>query len=321
MSLPDPAIDRSQGIGASEAAIVLGLDKRRTPFDLWLEKTGKRPHFEGNRYTLMGKKLEPVIAELYAEERGVELQTAEAKRHADLPILWSTPDRLVVGSPLGLECKAVLSPSAAREYGDDSFPARHAVQCALGMACFDLPSWDLAALIGVDLRVYRIERDREMEARLLALLAAWWQKHIVDGEAPKIDGSDAAAAYIESRYPKNSGRMLEATTPEARAMLSVMRDSRLVLDAATDRYEHAANMIRDMIADADGIEAPDIGKVTWRKNKDSVSVDWQAMAGHLADTDDQERIDALKASFTKTRPGSRVLRCNFAEPSSSEMTP
>lgn len=50
---------RSSGIGASEAAAVLGVCKFKTPYQLWLEKTNRVPKFEGNVYTEAGKAVEP----------------------------------------------------------------------------------------------------------------------------------------------------------------------------------------------------------------------------------------------------------------------
>lgn len=43
MSLTAENIEnRKKGIGASECAIVLGLCKYKSPYELWLEKTGRK---------------------------------------------------------------------------------------------------------------------------------------------------------------------------------------------------------------------------------------------------------------------------------------
>ncbi len=98
VSTLDPTFDRSTGIGASEVAALLGLDPRKTPLSLWLDKTGNAPPFEGNRFTEMGQRCEPVIADAYAEREGVELETCGTTRHPDLPHVFATPDRRVVGT-------------------------------------------------------------------------------------------------------------------------------------------------------------------------------------------------------------------------------
>lgn len=41
MSREEWLLSRQKGIGGSDAAVVLGLSKWKTPFELWLEKTGQ----------------------------------------------------------------------------------------------------------------------------------------------------------------------------------------------------------------------------------------------------------------------------------------
>lgn len=54
---------RSHGIGGSDMATILGLNRWKTPYDLWLEKTHKTtpPDISGKWAILKGHALEPVI--------------------------------------------------------------------------------------------------------------------------------------------------------------------------------------------------------------------------------------------------------------------
>ena len=57
---------RSHGIGGSDAAAVMGLNKYRSNLDLWKEKTGiKKNTFAGNPATEYGKRAEHHIRELF----------------------------------------------------------------------------------------------------------------------------------------------------------------------------------------------------------------------------------------------------------------
>ena len=47
---------RLSGLGASEVPAVLGLDPYRSPLDVYLEKTGVLPPFEGNNFTEWGNR-------------------------------------------------------------------------------------------------------------------------------------------------------------------------------------------------------------------------------------------------------------------------
>lgn len=54
---------RRKGIGGSDAAAILGVSPWTTPYDLWQDKTGARPHedISGKWAVQRGKALEPVI--------------------------------------------------------------------------------------------------------------------------------------------------------------------------------------------------------------------------------------------------------------------
>lgn len=56
---------RQNKIGCSEIATIIGWNPYKTAYDLFLEKVGKRPKFEGNFATERGKMLEPIALDLF----------------------------------------------------------------------------------------------------------------------------------------------------------------------------------------------------------------------------------------------------------------
>lgn len=267
----DPSFDRRSGIGASEAAVVLGLDPRRSPFDLWLEKTGKKAPFEGNAWTDLGNRFEPVIGGLYADLRSVTLKTVPTQRHREIATVFASPDFLHESDPIGVEAKAVFNPAEMGAWGESGgreFPTKFAVQCILQAAVFDLESVDLVGLIGGDLRIYRVDRDRDLEAKILSKLRAWWDAHVVQDVAPEMGGSKAANEWLQGRFPAESKPMLIADATETRQLIIELRDAKAALDDAQERFDTLKNATCAIIADAAGIEADGIGSVTWRKTAD-----------------------------------------------------
>lgn len=58
----DVTVDRQRYIGGSDIPAIMGISTFKTRFELLLEKAGlKEVEFTGNRYTVFGQKLEPVI--------------------------------------------------------------------------------------------------------------------------------------------------------------------------------------------------------------------------------------------------------------------
>jgi putative phage-type endonuclease len=89
---------RSKGIGGSEITSVLGLNPYQTPYALWEQKTGRVASFEGNKFTVAGNYLEPVVAQMFADQ-GFELYGGGDQHfsHEVHTFCIGTPDRFVKG--------------------------------------------------------------------------------------------------------------------------------------------------------------------------------------------------------------------------------
>jgi putative phage-type endonuclease len=101
MSEQTKPFDRMLGIGGSEIASVLGVNKFKSRKQLFLEKTGRGKEFKGNIYTEQGKKEEDRIADLYMERCKKELFTIYECKKVDtvfskqIPFLYASLDRLI----------------------------------------------------------------------------------------------------------------------------------------------------------------------------------------------------------------------------------
>ena len=93
-------LERRSGIGASEAAAVLGLSPWKTPLALYAEKIGAvaaKDLAAESEAVEWGKRLEEPIAQAYAEKTGrkvVNLGEFAIQRHKDLAFLMCTLDRV-----------------------------------------------------------------------------------------------------------------------------------------------------------------------------------------------------------------------------------
>jgi putative phage-type endonuclease len=180
--------ERSQGVGASEVGVILGLDDgfwdaaarkkvKRTWKDLLLEKTGQGPPYEENQYSEWGHRMEPVIAEWYTDTHGGVAEKS--------PLLWSprwsfafcSPDRVIVrdSEKHGLEIKN-RSNSKKSDWKEGPPPMVDA-QARWSMLVTEWDRWDIAVLInGNDARAYTLHRDLDWEAMALAEVSRFWEK-------------------------------------------------------------------------------------------------------------------------------------------------
>jgi putative phage-type endonuclease len=273
----DPEI-RAKGIGASEIAAVVGIDHRRSAFDVYAEKVGLLKRSEPTARMRWGKRLERVIADCYAEETKRNIVWYDKTLQHELRS-WQvfSPDAFVVeGEPVGgLDCKNVAWDQFERwgEAGTDSVPDTIALQCQWSCSAADLPWWDVAALAGGnDLRIYRVHRDAQIEAVLLQAGQAFWTNNVLPRVAPVIESTDAAREYLRQRYPRNIEVMRPAGEIE-RALIAEWQQVKEEFNRAEKRKDALQLQICDLIGDADGINFPvdepgKVGRVMWKLGED-----------------------------------------------------
>ncbi len=268
---------RQQVITATDIGAIAGLSPYRGPHDVWLDKMGMAPEWKDNPAMDWGRRLEGVVAERYAQDAGVELLQGEfIKREW----MGGTPDRLVKDKQLGLEVKTAGLHSAKNwgEDGTDEVPDSYAVQCHWYMALTGFPIWDIAVLIGgQDYRTYRLRRDDRIEKRLIEIGREFHEKHVLAKVAPPIDGSNGAADYLRSIFPKDSSAQILTASPEVDKAARALIQAKARLNEIEAEIQLHENAIKAAIGEASGVRGEG-WKVSWKKGKDALKVDWKAVA-------------------------------------------
>jgi predicted phage-related endonuclease len=306
---------RALSVGGSEVAALVGLDPNRDAFAIYAEKLGLVEREPPTPRMRMGKRLERIIAEVYAEETGqVVVWCDQTIRHAERTWQAYTVDAFVLGSDnphAGEIIQSVMrypirsvEPSKQTweikpfnaiglmdaknvswdqyplwgEAGTDQVPDRIACQIIWYLDATGLPWGDVAALFGGnDLRIYRINYDSNIADVLRGAAEEFVKNHLEPQIPPPIGHSDTAARYLKQKFPRNVEHVRKAT-PDEVMLLSRLKQEREVLAEAEARAAAVSNEVRQAIGDADGIKDPVLGKVTWRRTKDTIGTDWKAVA-------------------------------------------
>ncbi len=197
---------RKSGITATDVVVLAGLSPYRgaSPHSVWMEKTGlETPRFDSEALTL-GNMLEPITLSMLAQRRCLTLAPGDTAIHAAEKTHIATPDAFVenAGSPMRVgvaEVKAVGIHNA-RMWGDEDgdVPDHVLAQCAWQMHVVGVPVAYVGALIGTEIRTYRIERDADLEGALVETADRFWRDHVVTKKPPVPDGSDGSAAMVRA---------------------------------------------------------------------------------------------------------------------------
>lgn len=192
---------RRKGVGGSDAAAIVGLDRYRSPFDVYTDKLGLKPEIPDNEAMRQGRDLEQYVAERFMEATGKKVRRRNAMlQHPEYPFMIADIDRWVVGENAGLECKTT-SVLNKYKFSKGEFPPNYYVQCMHYMAVTGADRWYLAVLVlNKAYHVFTIERD---EAEIEALIKAekdFWENHIMKQIPPAPDGSEATSEAIKQLF-------------------------------------------------------------------------------------------------------------------------
>lgn len=194
---------RRQGIGGSDAAAIVGLDRYRSAFDVYAEKIGLKPEQPDNEAMRQGRDLEGYVASRFCEQTGKKVRRRNAiLQHPEHHWMLGNIDRWVVGENAGFEAKTTSVLNRAK-FNQGEFPPNYYVQCVHYMAVTGAERWYLAVLVlNKSFHVFTIERD---EAEVQALIAAekdFWENHVLKQIPPTPDGSESTSELIKTMYPE-----------------------------------------------------------------------------------------------------------------------
>lgn len=252
---------RSQYIGGSDAAAVVGLNAFSSPYSLWAEKTGRIPGFAGNLATEVGTFLEEFVAQKFAQETGKKV------RKCNLSFLnsqyhWAIAniDREIVGEDAGLEIKTTDSLNL-KKFKDGEYPSNYYAQMVHYLAVTGKKRWYLAVLIGnKEFKWFTLERDEDEIAALMAAEEAFWE-HVKTDTPPSVDGTEATSEAITTIYANNDDSFCDlsafaASLQEYTALKKQIKD-------LEEMAEESANRIKAFMGESGRGEC-DGYKVSWK---------------------------------------------------------
>lgn len=228
---------RSKGIGGSDAGIILGLNKYRTKFELWLEKTGQVEPVElDNEAIYWGNEMEDVVAKEFEKRTEKKVRRVNYMfSHPEHHFIKANLDRVVVGESALLECKTA-SAFLAKEWEGEEVPDTYLVQVQHYLGVTGKEVAYIAVLVGGNKFIWKeIKRDEELISIIFEAEKHFWEFHVLGGNAPELDGSSAAEQYLKERYER-AERFKQIILPsDAKTLLQqyqlVKENEKLVLDA------------------------------------------------------------------------------------------
>jgi len=259
---------RKQGLGATDCAAVMGLSPYRTPYELWLIKTGRAEEeaiLNDDRLRLRHAH-EETIAREYAFRNNCQLRRVnQTLFHKKYPFMLCNLDRVITGERKIVECKSssgFMRPTWGAT-GSDEAPMIYLLQVQHQMSVSGYEDSDIAALIDIDdYRIYRQPRNEKVIATIESACEKFWHEHVLaDVPPPPTTRGD-----LKLMYPINNGNFIEATA-EVLDYLDRLDNHKADIKAIEGEKEKVEKEIIQFIAAHDGIKLEDRILATFQANK------------------------------------------------------
>lgn len=299
---------RKHYITGTDAGKLIGVSPYGGKFAVWLDKTGRAAPVVETPAMKAGKKFESAILQTYAEEMNCKLEHVDGYNLITCdkyPRLGSSLDGWNHDLQIPVDAKNIKWKN--EKWGDawtDQFPEYYKAQLQVQMMVTGATFAHLAVMFsGQDFFIYSMEYDEDMAQKILDASDEFWP-FVERDKMPEADGSDEATEYIKSEFARGDAAAVKEPTEEILEALKGLQKAKLDEKDAQNRKTEFENRIKLFMGDATAIK----GVCTWNNNKDSVKTDWEQVASVALASMSAEDREKLIASYTKTKPGARVLR-------------
>ncbi|MFR7746817.1 MAG: YqaJ viral recombinase family protein [Eggerthellaceae bacterium] len=258
---------RKNGIGGSDVASIMGLNKYSSPLNVWLVKTGREesPDLSDNQAVEWGNRLEDVVADKFADEHP-ELQVR--RRNATMvsikrPWAFANIDRWVTdgkGNVGILEVKTVGMRRAAD--WDNGVPLYYLTQVTHYMSVTGYQyAWVAVLIGGQEFREYYIERDEQDIQAINDAVDTFWRDFVETDTAPALIGNDPEANALLSQHSDSSQEFISMLDEDV-SMIDELQAIKDQIDDLNHQKTLIENKIKELIGSNKGIET-ETKRVTW----------------------------------------------------------
>ena len=292
--------ERRLGIGGSDVAAILGINKYKTPHQVWLEKTGRTDpeDLSDNDRVHFGNVLEDTVAQEYARRAGCKVQRRNRPFvHDQAPWLRANVDRIVVGQHRVLECKTADAFTVKGNWGpcgSDEVPESYLLQVTHYMNVLGWDVADLAVLIGGnDFRIYHFDLNHELNEYVAGKLRDFWFNCVIADVPPE----PVTLEEINQFYKQDNGEAVSASSEVLEAWEERQRAAEIKKEADSIVKEQEAR-IKKFMGDNQILVGHDGKKLA----------SWKCQTSNRFDTTGFKKVHPeLAAQFIK-QSESRVFR-------------
>lgn len=265
MSREDWLMWRRKGIGGSDTSIVCGLNKYKSPVELWMDKSGMIDPEEAGEAAYWGSILEPIVRNEFSKRTSLKVTIEKhILQHSKHPFMLANVDG-IVNDPVYGKCifEAKTSSVYRIDEWENTIPEAYQLQVQHYMAVTGFKGAYVAVLIGGNQFKWQfIKRDDEIIKMLVKLEQDFWH-YVESNTPPPLDGSEAARLLLDRLYPNSKPDSKTALSDEAYDLILEYEEYQEKEKHAAELKEKAANKLKILLGENEtGIAGNKI--VSWK---------------------------------------------------------
>jgi len=274
-------LERTKGIGGSDASIILGINPWRSKLQLYKEKAEGLilKENEDNPNLVWGHILEPVIAEQYQKETGrVVASVPRQLIHKAYSHIHANVDRLILDyndEKRGFGVLEIKTKGAFINWNDDEIPPYYysQIQHYLSVTGYSWGSFCAFDLGKKKLIILDVDRDEDYIDNLIKEENKFWDL-VINKTPPEPDSSKACEEFLKNLYEKEvKGKELDLTiNKEANERALILSIVRQQIKELKEKESYCENVLMSIMGDAE-VGIGNGYKITWKKPKDSLKFD------------------------------------------------
>lgn len=284
MSREEWLLMRRRGIGGSDIAAILGLNKYKSAMGVYLDKVGETTLDDtAGEAAYWGNVLEDVVAKEFQQRTGQKVRRDNRMlAHPDHPYMIANLDRVLVGKREILECKT-SSAFRMKEWESDEIPAEYILQVMHYLAVTGYEAAWIAVLVGGQKFIHkRIERDEELVSYIIETADHFWNEHVMKRVPPAYDGSEASGDLLKRLYPTGEAGAEIELPEDAEPLIEQYHNASEQLDLYKKQKAEAENKLKALIGEAEiGLAQGHL--VEWKTVKARETLDSKALRAEHPD--------------------------------------
>lgn len=241
---------RTKGIGGSDVSVIAGLNKYKSAYQLWLEKTGQQmpQEDEGNDYIHFGNVFEPVIKQEFTRRTGIKVRAKRCLLQSDeYPFMIADLDGVINEGGEMCIFEAKTASAYKKEQWEGAVPQEYMLQVQHYMAVTGAKKAYIAALMGGNYFCFHeICRDEGLIKQIIELEFCFWNNNVLGMTEPPADGSPATTAFLNGQYGESSKGTIELPQ-EALGLCRSYDEVTERLNVLKEQKEALANQLKNYL--------------------------------------------------------------------------